>query len=109
SYSYANRRRYGGLTGKRDVSRAWLYSLHHAPTYPFSMERNARPSSGALAQPVSALAHGDLFRAQDGQNRLCGILGIHVPGTKTVKALLEMDSRHGELREAKAEKPLSFV
>ena len=59
------------------------------------MALDPRTPPGPLAQPLSALAHGDLFGAEDGQNRLPGILGIHVPGTKTVAALSEMDRRDG--------------
>jgi len=35
----------------------------------------------------------------------CGILGIHVPGTKTIETLPEMDSRYGQLRKTEPKNP----
>src|SRR6266852_7162132 len=52
------------------TSRSWLYLSHHAPAHTLSVERDARPPSDSLAQPLSALAHGNLLRPQDGQDRL---------------------------------------
>lgn len=60
-----------------------------------------------MAQPLSALAHGDLFRPQDGQDRVCRILGIHGARKKTTAPIPEMDGRDGQLRAAKAEESLS--
>jgi hypothetical protein len=61
-----------------------------------------------MAQPLPALAHGNLFRPEDGQDRLCGVLGIHAAGKKTAAALFEVDSRDGQLRAAEAKKPLAL-
>jgi hypothetical protein len=59
-----------------------------------------------MAQPLPALAHGNLFRTEDGQDRLCGVLGIHAAGKKTAPALPEVDFRDGQLRAAEAEESL---
>src|SRR5437588_12757960 len=64
------------------------YTHNDAPTAPLLLECNSRPPSCALAKPLPALAHGDLLRPEDGQDRLCGVLGLHVPGEKTVAPLL---------------------
>lgn len=72
------------------------------------VEFNARASSGSMAQPVFALAHGNVFRAQNGQDRLFGILGLSVPRTETAWPLSEVDIRYGELRPAEAEKSIAL-
>jgi hypothetical protein len=61
-----------------------------------------------MAQPLPALAHGNLFRTEDGQDRLCGVLGIHAAGKKTATALSEVDFRDGQLRAAEAEKSIAL-
>lgn len=60
-----------------------------------------------MAQPLPALAHGNLFRLEDGQDRLCGILGVHGTGKKTATPLPEMDGGDGQLRATEAEESLS--
>jgi hypothetical protein len=60
-----------------------------------------------MAQPLSALAHGNVFRPEDGQDRLCGVLGIHGAGKKTASPFFEVDCRNGQLRAAEAEESLS--
>jgi len=85
-----------------------LYSIPHARTFTIFLELNPWTSLCPVAQPLPALAHGDLFRPEDGQDRLCGVLGIHAAGKKAVAALFEMDRRDGQLRAAEAEEPLAF-
>src|ERR1700682_1903375 len=80
----------------------------HAPSLTFHVERDPRTPSCAVAQSLSSLAHGNLCRTQDGQNRLSGILGIHVPRTPPIDALPQMDGGDGKLRAAQAEEPVSF-
>ncbi len=84
-----------------------LYSIPHARTLTFLLELNPRTSLCAVAQPLPALAHGDLFRPEDGQDRLCGVLGIHAAGTKAATALFEVDFRDGQLRAAEAEESVA--
>jgi hypothetical protein len=84
-----------------------LYSIPHARTLTIFLELNPRTSLCPMAQPLPALAHGNLFRTEDGQDRLCGVLGIHAAGKKTAPALPEVDFRDGQLRAAEAEKPLA--
>src|SRR6476646_1741948 len=84
-----------------------LYSIPHARTVTIFLELDPRTSICPVAQPLPALAHGDLFRPEDGQDRLCGVLGIHAAGTKTAAALFEVDIRDGQLRAAEAEEPVA--
>jgi hypothetical protein len=42
-----------------------LYSIPHARTLTFLLELDPRASLGSVAQPLSALAHGNLFRPMD--------------------------------------------
>jgi hypothetical protein len=91
----------GKLQGRR------LYSIPHARALTIFLELNPRPSPGPVAQPLSALAHGNLFRPEDGQDRFCGVLGIHGAGKKTAAPLPEMDRGDGQLCAAEAEKPLA--
>jgi hypothetical protein len=83
-----------------------LYSIAHAGTVTIFMELNPRTSAGSVAQPLSALAHGNLFRAENGQDRLCGVLGIHGAGKKAAAPIPEVDGRDGQLRKAEAEESL---
>src|SRR6476646_7844637 len=87
--------------------RGCLYSIPHARTLTILLELNPRASPGPVAQPLPALAHGDLFRPEDGQDRLCGVLGIHAAGKKAAPALPEVDFRDGQLRAAEAEEPVA--
>src|SRR5207302_9788468 len=68
-----------------------LYSIPHARTLTIFLELDTWTSVCPVAQPLSALAHGNLFRPEDGQDRLCGVLGIHAAGKKTATALPEVD------------------
>ena len=85
----------------------YLYSISHARTLTIFLELDPRASLCPVAQPLPALAHGNLFRPEDGQDRLCGVLGIHAEGKKTATALFEVDFRDGQLRAAEAEESLS--
>src|SRR5258708_30938271 len=71
------------------------------------MERIARQPSGPLAQPLSPLAHGNLFRPEDGQNRILRVLGIPVPRTQTAPAIPGLDRRNGRLRKSEAEEQIA--
>jgi hypothetical protein len=84
-----------------------LYSIANAGTVTIFMELNPRTSAGSVAQPLSALAHGNLFRAENGQDRLCGVLGIHGAGKKAAAPIPEVDGRDGQLRKAEAKESLS--
>ena len=55
------------------------------------VELNPWASPGPVAQPLPALAHGNLFRLENGQDWLCGVLGIHGAGKKTATPLPEVD------------------
>jgi hypothetical protein len=68
-----------------------LYSIPHARTFTILLELDPWTSPCPVAQPLSALAHGNVFRPEDGQDRLCGILGIHGTGTKTASPIFEVD------------------
>jgi hypothetical protein len=70
------------------------------------MELNPRTSAGSVAQPLSALAHGNLFRPEDGQDWLCGVLGIYGAGTKAAAPIPEVDGRDEQLCATKAEESL---
>src|SRR5258708_4271322 len=86
-----------------------LYSIPHARTLTIPMELNSRASLCSVAQPLPALAHGNLFRPEDGQDWLCGVLGVHGAREKTTAPLPEMDRRDGQLRATQAEKSLERV
>jgi hypothetical protein len=60
-----------------------------------------------VAQPLPALAHGNLFRPEDGQDWLCGVLGIHGAGKKTASPIPEVDGRDGQLRAAETEESVA--
>jgi hypothetical protein len=62
-----------------------------------------------VAQPLPALAHGNLFRPENGQDRLCGVLGIHVSREKTAAAFFELDGGDGKLRKTKAEESIILL
>jgi len=62
-----------------------------------SVERNPRTSPHAMAQPISALASGDLLRGKDATNRLSRLLGVHVAGAQQSLAIPEMDGWDGTL------------
>jgi hypothetical protein len=66
--------------------------IERAPTASLFLELNPRTSFCPVAQPLSALAHGNLLRPQDGQDRLCRVLGLHGTGKKTTASLPEVDS-----------------
>jgi hypothetical protein len=85
----------------------YLYSIPHARTLAIFLELDPRASICPVAQPLLALAHGNLFRPEDGQDRLCGVLGIHAARKKTAAALSEVDFRDGQLRAAEAEESVS--
>lgn len=72
-----------------------LYSMQHARTLTILLELDPRTSPGAVAQPLPALAHGNLFRPEDGQDRFCGVLGIHAAGEKTASPIPEVDGGDG--------------
>jgi len=61
-----------------------------------------------VAQPLPALAHGNVFRLEDGQDRLCGVLGIHGAGKKTASPIPEVDGGDGQLRATEAEESMSI-
>lgn len=61
-----------------------------------------------MAQSISALAHGNLLRPENGQDRFSGILGIHDPGKKTAAALSKLDRRDGKLRSSETEEPIDL-
>ena len=63
----------------------------HASTTSFLVELNPRTSAGSLAQPLSALAHGNLLRPENGQDRICGVLGIYGAGKKATTPLSQVD------------------
>ena len=67
------------------------------------MERDARSSINALAQPVSAVANRNLLRREDAANRLFGVLGVPLARTQESLAFLKMDGRDGALRKADAQ------
>jgi hypothetical protein len=54
----------------------------HALYSSLSLERNPRASAGAVAQPISAVANGNLLRRQDAADPLPGVLGIRLEGEK---------------------------
>src|SRR5579872_7050635 len=56
-----------------------------------------RPSPGAVAQPLPALAHGNLQRRQNAADRLPGVLGLHVAGTAQPEAFFGVDYGDGTL------------
>ena len=93
---------------KRQVRPGCLYSIPHARTLTILLELNPWSSLCPVAQPLPALAHGNLFRPEDGQDRICGVLGIHATGKKTATALPEVDFRDGQLRAAEAEESIAF-
>src|SRR5216684_1235664 len=63
----------------------------HALPCPFSVERDQRPPAGAVAKSLPVVAHRDLLRSKDEADRLPGVLGIHVAGTRQSLALPQMD------------------
>lgn len=99
----------GQKTGlqEREGQAGCLYSIPHARTLTLLLELNPRTSLCSLAQPLPALAHGNLLRPEDGQDRICGILGIHAAGKKTATSLPEVDFRDEQLCAAEAEESLS--
>ena len=60
-----------------------------------------------LAQPLPALAHGNILRLEDGQDRFRGVLGIHDPRAQAAAPLSQMDGGHGQLCASEAEESLS--
>ena len=60
-----------------------------------------------MAQPLSSLAHGNVLRVKNGQDRLSGVLGIHDSRTETAQTFFELDGRDGKLRKAEAEESMS--
>src|SRR5467141_2569311 len=61
----------------------------------FSVERDQRPPAGAMAKSLLVVAHRDLLRSKDDADRLPGVLGIHVAGTRQSLALPQMDRCDG--------------
>jgi len=84
-----------------------LYSIPHARTFTIFLELNPWTSLCPVAQPLPAVAHGNLFRAEDGQDRIRGVLGVHAAGKKAAAALFEVDLRDGQLRAAEAEESVA--
>src|SRR5579875_781384 len=103
------------ITSGRDVGLSFngtyissRYTYYTDAQYPaIPVERPPRPSPGAVAQPLSALANRDLYRHQDAEHRLPGVLWISVARAQRAGALLAMDRRDGALRPCQAEKPVS--
>ena len=79
-----------------------------ARTSTIFLERNPRTSLCPVAQPLPALAHGNLFRPEDGQDWLCRILGVHGAGEEAASPLPEVDGRDGQLRAAEAEESIAL-
>ena len=61
-----------------------------------------------MAQPVSALAAGDVYRREDDADRLFRILGILVDGAIQPLAFFEVDSRDGSLRTSECEEVIGI-
>src|SRR5258708_32856454 len=68
----------------------------HALPCPFSVERDQRPPAGAVAKSLPVVAHRDLLRSKDDTDRLPGVLGIHVAGTRQSLALSQIDRGDGK-------------
>src|SRR5258708_10644104 len=81
----------------------------HAPSPSFHVECDPRTPFCAVAQSLSSLPYGNLRWTQDGQNRVPGILGIHVPRTPPIDTLPQMDSGDVKLRPCQADKSVSFL
>src|SRR5438067_9963840 len=88
----------------RDVNKNKINEIHP----PFSLERHPRLPPHSLAQSLSEVAHRDLLRPQDEQDRLPGILGIHVARARQPATLPAMDGGDGSLRAAQAEEPVAL-
>lgn len=65
--------------------------FQHVAHSPIHVERDSRPSPGAVAQPVPALADRDLLRRQDDADRVFRVLGIPVAGAQAALALPRVD------------------
>ena len=90
------------MLGDAEDHGLWLSCLH-APFAPLPLELDQGPSSGSLAQPLSAVAHRDVLRRKDDADRFSGILGVSLAGAHQPLALLKVDGRDGEIRSPKAE------
>jgi hypothetical protein len=85
-----------------DTYRVETHRLHRS----FSVERDPRASSRPVAQSVSALAHRDLYRTQDAEHWLPGVLGIYLARTAGTNAISHLDRRDGALCAGKAQEPV---
>src|ERR1700722_2194225 len=81
--------------------------MSYAPFAPLSLECHKRPSSGALAQSVSVVAHRDLLWREDDADWIPGILGISLARARQPMALSKVDGRDGALYQSQAEEGLS--
>src|SRR5277367_372148 len=86
----------------------WLSCLHALPA-PLLVECDERPSSRPLAQPLSAMAHRNLYRRQDDANRLPGILGVRMARAPRAVEVPQLDRRDGTLRPPQAKEFVSDV
>jgi hypothetical protein len=75
----------------------------------FSVERDARTSPDAVAKLLPALAHRDLYRAQNAEHWLSRVLGIQLARTARVNSFPHLDRRDGALCAGEAEKPLAIA
>src|SRR5215471_8788532 len=75
----------------------------HALHLTFHLERHPRTPARALAQPVPAVAHGDLLRREDAADPLHRVLGLYVARALEPVAISEVVGGNGTLRAAQGE------
>src|SRR5208282_4870826 len=92
------------LTLKPRIPERGLY-YPHVVHRPFPLERNARPPSGSLAQPIHQVAPGNLHRPQDGKDRPSANLRNPVARVSPDVPLPAVDCPDGQLRPRQASQP----
>src|SRR5215813_1500934 len=79
------------------VLNRYTANREHEESSSVYLDRDARPSPGSVAESVPALANRDLYRPEDGQDRIHRVLGISLARAKRTEEISGVDCHDGRL------------